>query len=230
MANINKLKSLTSFMLDVHYKTKLRGSRIIQTNTDYCECIYSYVYNEIRIFIAGTDEKFHPGSSDWFGKSGNLNHADVNSDGIHDGFANAYANLREDIHNCIEEIANSIVLANKTHSLKIVVIGYSRGGGIAIPLLMQLKKIYNINISAVLFGAPPVLDKEAQAKFMTMGIDILRVVNGWDLVSTARVYKKVGLVHVGKQLTVKQPFWHYLPHKRIDDHRIENYWRGVHKL
>jgi len=200
---------------------------VIRTKDDYCECFYNKSYSSITIIIKGSDSP-----KDFFGKRGNLHYFDYNDDGIHDGFQNSYDKLEEKIFEFISRIFNNI--RSKICSVKSFnVIGYSRGAAIGTILLKSLAECFwkSFTYNGILFGSPPVGDIDFKDRYCEYGnINLLRIVNGYDLVATSRLYKMVDLVHVGRELVLPKKFWHRLPHLRIKDHMFHRYIESIHKL
>lgn len=218
-----KIKFALNDMLELQNTgTAFNGSKIITTNTDYCDVSYSDVENEIYILIKGSDEN----PKDWFGKKGNFRAFDFNSDGIHDGYYNAFLDLWQALEPTIKNICND----NEVKTINII--GYSRGGGIGQVLadrLCRLRSFKKQLSNLFTFGAPPVFNFNRPPIFIYSGMKHYRVVNGYDLISTAKIYKDLNLYHTGNLIQIKQPFWHRLPWMRIIDHRLSNYQKSFLK-
>jgi len=224
---MDKQRILEASTYQSYVNDELNIGFIIRTKDDYCMCFYNKLCSSITIVIKGSDSP-----KDFFGKRGNLHYFDYNDDGVHDGFQNSCDRLEGKIFEYISMVFHKT--RDKIYGIKSFnVIGYSRGAAIGIILLKSLAKCLwkSLTYNGILFGSPPVGDAEFKYNYHKYGnINLLRIVNGYDLVATSRLYKMAGLVHVGKELVLPKKFWHRLPHLRIKDHMFDQYIKSIHKL
>ena len=221
------LKKITNRMNDVQNKRNIGFP--IRSMEDYGEIYYTPFNNTIEIYFSGSDFEY----KDWFGSSGNLNYFDKDFNGVHDGFQKAYHNIQHQIYAYFDWILYHKLTFEKRKSLSIRISGYSRGGALATICSADIKKKFSdfTMLDPVLFGTPPVFNEKAKIKYLFLGITPIRVINGWDIVTTSRLYKEVDLHHVGIPYKLYQPFWHLLLSMKIKDHFFESgYLKNINKL
>ena len=115
--------------------------------------------------------------------------------GLHGGFFKSSLKFKEDVFNQIDP--------NKD----ILVIGYSRGGALAVFMSMLLYKKFNKHIELFTTGTPRVLGDKFRGTFNKMNIHYTNVRNRRDVVCVmgAPLFKNLGII---KELPI--PFlWHF---------------------
>jgi predicted lipase len=130
---------------------------------------------------------------------------------IHKGFYDAWSSFKEEVG----KIATDFL--TRRAKGKILVVGHSRGGAMAILCARHLAKNLKYANTLVTFGAPMLGDETYHNEFETLPIEATCLQNGWDIVCSLPP-EKFGFFRVGKQFYLKQLFWHLLPWMRVSDH------------
>jgi len=91
---------------------------------------------------------------------------------MHSGYANAYMNIRDGLH--LDYIKN--------HKEKVLVIGYSQGGGLAQICALDFQYIFNPTLEVITGGSPKVFNKAGVASFNKRVPNSIRYTYGGDLV------------------------------------------------
>lgn len=215
---VGRIKDAVKFIDAAHHQKNM--GCVIKSKTDFCLVVYVPEKKKIVISFKGSD----PDIKDWIGISGNLSYWDINQDGFHDGFWNGYKSVESKI-----VCETNKILKSKQMVKKIEVVGYSRGAGLAQICLLDLRDRFDMEFCGVGFGTPSVFSLYKAVEFNMSHINFIRVVNGYDFISTFD-YRAFSLHCVGSCFSLKKPFWHKLPLLRVLDHRLPNYKKSIKKL
>lgn len=134
---------------------------------------------------------------------------------IHKGFADTWDRLKDEIIKRLDP------------KKKLYIGGHSLGGAVACIAALSLHKNGFKVESVYTYGQPRVGDYDWKRNFVKSKIELYRVVNGDDIVTTI---PKILYWHVGKEVHInKRGFFSWL-HDNFTDHLIPNYIENLEKL
>jgi hypothetical protein len=153
--------------------------------------------------------------ADWLS---NMNAADFNGNGIHDGFDSALKPFLRDL----EPVLGAI------RPTRLILTGHSRGGALAGLTAYHM----GLPCDVITFGAPAQGNREYVNACNMMPLNWINVVNDVDCVPTYPP-QVLGYRHAGRTIALKGPLWHrfYFVRRywRIKCHLPDSYTAGLRR-
>lgn len=144
---------------------------------------------------------------------------------VHAGYYHYYSSIKNDIIDFIECSSKDI--------RRIVTTGHSCGGTNAVLASLDIKEHFNVGVSCVTFGAPPLSDETFSENHNKLVPDTYRVVNVEDFAPKLPI---PGLCHVGKPVLlcnskkdckVRIPL---MPSKIVHSHSMSRYVADLYQI
>jgi predicted lipase len=120
-------------------------------------------------------------------------------------------------------------IRNNCYDKPIYCTGHSRGGTLAILCARHIAKNIHLPCSCIAFGSPAPGNKICRDEIDMLPINLTRVVNGYDIVTTTPP-SILGFKHPGKLHWLPVPKINkYLQHRRIKNHYYSSYTKAIMK-
>jgi predicted lipase len=172
--------------------------------------------NRLVLCFAGSNDIF-----DWISNFTFLPLAEGKT--IHDSWYNSFCKFKLDISSIVGDYA--VKCKENYKKCNILVCGHSRGSVLATLAARHIAKNLSIPCSCIAFGSPRIGTIKFKDEYEKLPIYHIRIKNGYDIVCDLPFKKWFGLTikelsfyEVFSEVVIKQPFWHLLPHLRVQDH------------
>jgi predicted lipase len=181
---------------------------------------FAYIVEEenrlVMCFAASNDIK------DWYSNFDFIPLAEGKT--IHEGFYNSFCKFKDQITEIVNEYVDGC-LKNKKN-ITILSIGHSRGSALATLASRHCAKNIGFSCRFVGYGCPNVGTSSFAAEYSLLPIEATRIKHAWDIVTTIPLVK-MNFRAVGKEIILKEPFWHIFPPWNFLDHC--NYQKTLEK-